>query len=100
MKIELIYFDGCPNADPARENLKKAFVAAGIEEPWGEWEQNNPDAPDYVQQYGSPTILVDGKDIAGGPGECCAPNSCRIYEDGNAPSVERIKAALGKGRCG
>ncbi len=99
MKIELIYFDGCPNVGLAREHIKQAFTAIGIDEQWQEWEQGNPDAPDYVQQYGSPTILVDGKDIAGGPGDCCAPNSCRIYEGGNAPSVEMIKTAIGARCC-
>jgi len=98
MKIELIYFDGCPNADKARENIRKAFAAAGIDMGWTEWEQSNPEAPEHVHQYGSPTILVNGKDVAGGPGDCCAPNSCRIY-DGGAPSVALIQSKLDKRCC-
>lgn len=98
MKIELVYFEGCPNAEPARRNLKKAFEAAGIEAQWTEWDQKDKAAPDYVRQYGSPTILVNGKDIMGGPGDCCAPDSCRIYE-GGAPSVEKIREALEKRCC-
>ena len=92
MKIELIYFDGCPNADKARKNLKKAFEEGGIDAGWTEWEQKNPKAPAYVRQYGSPTILVDGKDIAGMPDGSGAP-SCRLY-DGGAPSVALIKSRL------
>lgn len=30
MKTELIYFDGYPNADKARENLKTIFAALGM----------------------------------------------------------------------
>jgi len=81
-----------------RENLRKAFETSGIKAEWTEWEQSNENAPDYARQYGSPTILVDGKDIAGGPGDCCAPESCRIYE-GGVPSVEMIQTALNKGCC-
>lgn len=98
MKVELIYFEGCPNAEPARQNLKKAFDAAGIKAEWTEWEQGAANTPEYARQYGSPTILIDGKDIAGGPGECCAPASCRIYE-GGVPSVDLIRSKLTKGCC-
>lgn len=93
MKIEMIYFKGCPNVGKARENLKKALDDSGAPAEWAEWEQSDNNAPDYAQQYGSPTILVNGKDIMGGPGDCCAPDSCRIYE-GGAPSVEMIKSAI------
>ena len=92
--MELIYFNGCPNVDLARKNIKKALEDTGWKAQWDEWEHNNSKAPSYVQQYGSPTILVDGKDIAGGPGDCCAPNSCRIYADGGVPSVDMIKSAI------
>ncbi|MBI1215482.1 MAG: hypothetical protein GC185_06665 [Alphaproteobacteria bacterium] len=93
MKTELIYFEGCPNAAFARENLRKALDAGDGAE-WTEWEQSDENAPDYVRQYGSPTILVDGKDIAGGPSDCCAAHSCRLYE-GGVPSVDMIRKALG-----
>lgn len=95
MKIELIYFNGCPNVDPARKNLKEAFEATGIKSNWDEWEHGNPEAPDYVLEYGSPTILIDGKDVARGPEGDLSPNSCRLYEGGGAPSVKMIKAAIG-----
>lgn len=98
MKVELIYFEGCPNVEPARRNLKKAFDSAGITEKWIEWDQKDKAAPDYVRKYGSPTILVNGTDIMGGPGDCCAPDSCRIYE-GGAPSAEKIRAVLEKRYC-
>jgi len=58
------------NADAARGRLKKAFAYFGRAPRWTEWEQHDQNAPDYAKRYGSPTILVDGKDIAGmEPGE-------------------------------
>jgi mercuric ion transport protein len=64
---------------------------------WQEWERSDPAAPGYARRYGSPTILVDGQDVAGEP-----PNdepSCRIYaaEPGRhrgVPSVALIMKAL------
>lgn len=100
MKIELIYFNGCPNIEPARENIREALLASELDIKWLEWEQSDKEAPEYTQQYGSPTVLVNGKDVAGGSDDCCAPNSCRLYENGNAPSVDMIKSALTKGCCG
>ena len=56
------------------------------------------DLPEHARQYGSPTILVQGKDVAGGeaPG---ADACCRIYADGGGvmrgvPTVEQIAAKL------
>ena len=97
MNIELVYFEGCPNADAARENLSKACGELGIAAAWQEWDQNDGSVPDHVKAFGSPSILVNGKDIAGGPDDCCQAKSCRIYEDGKgAPEVEMIRAALEK----
>ncbi|MCB1949738.1 MAG: hypothetical protein H6937_09865 [Burkholderiales bacterium] len=95
MNIEFIYFKECPNANAARENLHKACSALGIEANWQEWDQNNDNVPEHVKDFGSPSILVEGKDVAGGPGECCQAKSCRVYEDDqNAPDVETIMVAL------
>lgn len=95
MKIELVYFEGCPNVQPARANLKEACLALGLKPEWIELDQNDGDTPDYAMRFGSPSILVEGKDVAGGPGECCQAKSCRVYEgDQSAPSVEMIKTAL------
>ncbi len=95
MNIELVYFEGCPNADAARENLRKACSVLGIEADWKEWDQNGENVPEHINAFGSPSILVEGKDVAGGSGECCQTKSCRVYEGGqNAPGVEIIKIAL------
>jgi len=87
--IELVYFAGCPNVDGARANLRAALQALRLAPTWTEWDQGNAAAPPRVRGFGSPTVLVDGRDITGvGPATAAA---CRA--DG-APSVERIVAAL------
>lgn len=99
MKIELVYFEGCPNAAAARENLRKACVELGLKAEWQEWDQNDGATPAHIKAFGSPSILVDGKDVEGSPDGGCARQSCRLYEGGqNAPNIEVIKAALRAGR--
>lgn len=64
MKIELLYLPGCLNVDEARRNLRTACVQSGIPAVWLEYNLESPDVPPEYQTYGSPTILVDGVDIA------------------------------------
>lgn len=98
MKVELVYDHDCPNVSEARTNLLLAFGAAQIPAEWTEWEKNSPDSPDYVGGYGSPTILVNGKDVDG-VNPVDGISSCRIYRSDSggvqkAPSVETIASAL------
>jgi hypothetical protein len=75
MKVELIYERSCPNTAAARAQLSKALLAARLPPRWTEWEVGQPGAPGYVRGYGSPTILVNGRDVAESPpaqgGDCC-----------------------------
>ncbi len=91
--IELIYFDSCPNAEAARVNLRQALETLHLPPSWQEWEQGDSSAPGHVKQYGSPTILVDGRDVTG-VGAGVAAAACRA--DG-APSAETILTALKEG---
>lgn len=100
MNIELVYFEGCPNVEAARENLRKACSELELGTDWKEWDQNDDNIPEHLRAFGSPSILVEGTDVAGGPGDCCQEKSCRIYEGGqNAPGVETIRAALQESLC-
>ncbi len=95
MKIELIYFDGCPNIEAARNNIKLACEKSGVNPDFKEWNQNSSDAPDHVDGYGSPTILVNGVDVGGQRSDCCSTGNCRIYLDmTGVPSVDIIQNAM------
>lgn len=85
-EIELVYFDGCPNVEQARANLR-AVVGEGS---WTEWNLSSADTPDRFRRYGSPTVLVDGHDVTDGNGDEQAM-ACRT--DG-APAPEVIERAL------
>ncbi|MEO8502523.1 MAG: hypothetical protein ABI609_01370 [Acidobacteriota bacterium] len=95
---ELIYFAGCPHIAAAREQLGRALAEANLAPVWVEYQTDDPGLPDYARGFGSPTILVDGKDVAGSsPGECA--DSCRLYRDESGrqvgvPPFQIILAAL------
>ena len=95
MKIQLLYFTGCPNVDRARIAVRDAVLAEGIEAQVEEIDVESPDAPEAMRGWGSPTILVDGSDVTG-VGRSSG-TSCRLYADG-APSIEQIRAGLATAR--
>lgn len=92
--VELIFDATCPNVDAAREALYEALGAFA----WVEWERADPAAPAYAKAYGSPTVLVGGRDVAGAS-VLDAGSGCRVYSRATgtlsgAPSAEMILAAL------
>jgi hypothetical protein len=99
VRLELLYFDGCPNHEALLPHLEQLLRAAGI--PVGIGLQNVPDdtAAKRERFLGSPTVRVDGRDVEPG-----AENrddyglKCRLYRTGaglrGAPLDEWILDAL------
>jgi hypothetical protein len=100
-RVELVYDTDCPNVQGARRALLEGFSLAGLQPSWMEWDPKSPESPTYVRGYGSPTILVEGRDIAGvapGTGDW----SCRLYRSGSGslqgvPTGEQVAEALRAG---
>jgi len=95
MKIQLLYFPGCPNVDAARAALREALVSKNLDLVIEEIDVEDPRAPTWARGWGSPTILIDGKEIydqkpSGAP-------ACRVYL-GGAPSVDVIRARIASAR--
>ncbi len=96
LKVQLLVFQGCPLADAARASLKEALAALGI----GAYEEidlRDAATPTELRGWGSPTILVDGEDIAAGvkgDGVCC-----RVHPGRNqVPTPRQIAAAIERRR--
>jgi hypothetical protein len=92
-RVELVYFEGCPHADETRRRLAQAMTSAGLEARWDEWDTGVPSTPDRYRRFGSPTVLIDGADVAGG-----VEGSGMGCVVGGAPATEAILAALGRVR--
>jgi hypothetical protein len=98
-RVELIYDSDCPNVDEARREIEAALLAEGLPARWEERERSTSDN-DRPDTPGSPTVLVDGCDVAPGDAATGSPGgpSCRVYADGSrmrgAPSRDTIREVL------
>lgn len=95
MKIDLLYFDGCPHWKVADERLRRLAGSRGLEV--AHRKVTTPEEAEAHQFRGSPTILIDGRDPFANGDEPLGL-SCRLYQtpDGpaGAPTVEQLEAAL------
>lgn len=91
--VVLLYATDCPNVREARTNLLHAFTRAGVSAAWRELDLHADETPEEWRRLGSPSVLVDGQDVAGaGAGDGA---SCRVYAGlARAPDVGTIAARL------
>src|SRR5258708_616934 len=99
MKVQLFYFDGCPNHPGALERLKQILRQEGLPEQVEEMNGGSPEQAQALAFLGSPTIKINGVDV-----EPAARDSqtyamaCRTYRDAGKqeglPDEEMIRAAL------
>ena len=92
--LELILARDCPNVQDARQ-LAQAAAEARPGVRVTEWWAHDPALPPYAQDYGSPTLLVDGVDVTGQ--EASGSDCCRVYADNDfrgVPSLAQVLAAL------
>ncbi|MDA8345385.1 MAG: hypothetical protein M0Z66_07865 [Thermaerobacter sp.] len=97
MDVEIVYFDGCPNWQLARQRVLEALTAVGRSDTAVRLHLvENPTEAQEAGMHGSPTILVDGKD----PFPKAADDvwSCRLYQSDSgfegAPSVSALVGVL------
>lgn len=98
MKVEVLYFDGCPAWQNALENVKAAL---GGRQPVRLLKIDTLEQARAEHFPGSPTIRVDGRDLF--PARNAQPAlACRMYATpvgaAGAPTVEMIQRAVGQVR--
>ncbi|MCA1682687.1 MAG: hypothetical protein LC685_01595 [Actinobacteria bacterium] len=95
--LDLLYVPDCPNLAVARQRVAEAVAAAGVAAEVRERMIADPGDAANAGMNGSPTILVNGRDVAAGDG--AASVSCRLYRKASgvdvAPTVDEIIEALG-----
>ncbi len=93
--VEFLAFDGCPLAPRALAHLELAIeqLRDRLQVAIRQVDLMAPATPESMKRWGSPTILLNQRDISGvEPGDA---NCCRIYPGpGGVLSVEEIVAAL------
>jgi glutaredoxin len=111
MKIQFLYFDGCPNHERAYKLLQEILAEKHIDAAVERIEIKDDDDAVRHQFIGSPTIRIDGVDVDTVTGDRPYAKTCRIYVvDGKLtglPSRMMIEnllcaaenARFGKGCC-
>ena len=99
MKVELLYFEGCPNHIEAGKLLQQALVEEGITDPITPVLVDTPEKAQETAFLGSPTIHINGRDIEPAAADKTEYGlSCRVYHvDGKpsgSPTLEMIREAL------
>jgi hypothetical protein len=97
VRVELLYFDGCPNWREADRRLSAALDELGSDEVVTYGKVSDPDEAERLQFGGSPTILIDGRDPFAEP-DAPVGMSCRVFrtDEGlaGAPTVEQLVQVL------
>ena len=98
MEIELLYFEGCPDWQPAGTRMREALHAVGAAATQVTYRiAGNPDEAERPGFRGSPTILASGRDRFARPGHP-AGLACRLYLGAgggdHCPAVKQIHAVL------
>jgi hypothetical protein len=97
VRIEILYFRGCPHYELTVERVRDVVQAKGLDAEIHEVEVRSEAEAQRLRFLGSPTVRIDGADI-----EPSAPDrtefslSCRMYGGSGIPSSEIVARALSR----
>jgi hypothetical protein len=102
VRIEVLTFEGCPNAEDTREFVRQAVRLEAADATIEFIVVNTPDEAQQIRFSGSPSVRVDGEDVEPSANSKGAYGlMCRMYEFGSkfsgAPSIAMIRAAIRRG---
>lgn len=104
MKVEVFYVLDCLHHPRVVQELRNVLLAEGIVEEIHEVAVRNFSAAREFKFRGSPTIRINGRDVAGESEEHeWYALACRIYpgaKDAGVPPVEMIRRAVLEARAG
>lgn len=104
MKLEILYFDGCPTYLEAERMLQEALRAEGVQAEVDLVTVNTDEEAERLRFPGSPTIRADGRDLFPVPGRSVWALGCRTYSTPEglkgSPTTDMLRASLrGDGVC-
>jgi hypothetical protein len=103
MKVELLWWDGCPSYPETRADLREALDAEGVEAEIEMVEIESDDQARRERFPGSPTIRIDGEDVLPPPEAEPYSLTCRVYRrrDGRpspTPDPDDLREAINRRR--
>jgi hypothetical protein len=100
MKVEVLYVTDCPSHPLAVRLLKDVLAAEGIKAEVTEVLVVDAQKASELKFRGSPTIRINGLDIAGGSSDT-GTFACRLYPGSHqigVPPIELVRRALTQAR--
>ncbi len=98
MKVEVLYFDGCPTYEAATKTLRAVLAEEGVEAEVELVAVNTDEEAQRLRFPGSPTIRVDGRDLFPAGEREDWRLGCRVYATPEglrgSPTAEMLRAAL------
>ena len=96
VKVEVLYFEGCPNHRPTVDRVREIIERSGLDEEVFEVEVLDLEKAQQLKFLGSPSVRVNGVDIE--PEARTRTDygfACRTYPGGGGtPSVQMIEEAI------
>jgi hypothetical protein len=104
VKIEVLYVPDCPHHSSAVKQLREVVLAEGVETEINELAVIDTKAAEEYRFRGSPTIRIDGRDIAGESHSSLSfALACRMYpgaKEAGVPPLEMMQRAVREARAG
>ena len=98
MKVEFLYFDGCPTYETATKTLRTVLAEEGLESDIEIVAVNTDEEARRLRFPGSPTIRVDGHDLFPVPERDEWGFGCRVYSTPEGlrvyPTADMLKQKL------
>ncbi len=103
MRVEVLYFDGCPSYDRLVPRLRRLLGEAGVEDAVALVRVESLEAAEEHRFLGSPTLRIDGEDVdptAGTRDDFGL--KCRLYRTGEGhrplPPDRWVRVAIDRSR--
>src|SRR5687767_9967889 len=99
MRVELLYWEGCPSYPEAKTMLEEVLARRGIDVPIMMREVRTHEEAESLRFPGSPTIRIDGRDVDAIGADARPALTCRIYYQAGGrvspvPAFEQLEAAV------
>ena len=95
MKIDILYFEGCPNHKLTLQVVHDVVRELRVDAEVREIEVKGPEDASRLRFFGSPTVQVEGEDIdPAARGRTDYSFSCRVYDRSRIPPRALIERAV------
>jgi hypothetical protein len=98
MRVDILYFEGCPNHQPTVELVRQSIDECGVSAQLEEVEVRDDAHARRLRFLGSPTVRIDGVDVE--PDAEARRDyaiGCRMYGETGIPPRDLVVAALTRG---